>query len=283
MAINNLQLGTPQNYAVSQSQNSGCASNTCSSSVASNNTQCPDHTIKRHDTKPTFKVLIEDCDGPMDLQDENLVLEVNIWFYTKLKAAIDEDDTYFRLVGDIGFDQALVGDIIVMDRTRRPEHMLVTAFDEANKLIQVQRAYSGTTADPWAKGQGMRIFRTMNGPASIESVLEDVTNIDGTTAANQLSESYLIYEWTENDTCLPGCYMLEFKLLKMEEEEEGDGGMSLTAMQCNSSVIPSFTPSWYTPSNFHCGMGTGVEWVRRFPTCGEGFLIMVCDSPTAEM
>lgn len=281
MVINNLQLGTPQNYSVSQG--SGCASNTCSSSsgsTGSNGSQCPDFTIKRHDTKPAFKVLIEDCEGPMDLQDENLVLEVNIWFYTKLKAAIDEDDTYFQFVGNIGFDQALVGDIIVMDRARLPEHMLVTAFDEQNKLIQVQRAYNGTTASSWAKGGGMRVFRSMNAPAEIESITEDVSNIDGTTTANQLSESYLVYEWTENDTCLAGCYMLEFKLLKMVEEEEGT---SMTAMACNSSIIPSFTPSWYTPSNFHCGMGTGVEWVRRFPTCGEGFLIMVCDSPTAEM
>jgi hypothetical protein len=30
-------------------------------------------------------------------------------------------------------------------------------------------------------------------------------------------------------------------------------------------------------------MGTGVEWVRRFPSDGEGFLIKIVDSPTMEL
>ena len=278
MAITNLQLGITQS-----SQSSNCSSNTCSGASSSSGQECPDFTIKRHDTKPDFKVLVEDCDGAMDLQDDNLILEANIWFYAKLKADITEEDTYFRLVNDVGFDQALVGDIIVMDRARLPEHMLVTAFDEKNKLIQVQRAYNGTSASEWSKGDGMRIFRAMNAPAEIESVLEDIQQMDGTTLTDQLVETYLVYEWQENDTCLSGCYLLEYKLLKMEETEPP---ASVSAMQCISEtppIVPTFTPSWYQPSDFHCGMGAGVEWVRRFPTCGDGFLIMVCDSPTAEM
>ena len=53
---------------------------------------CPDFTIKRHDTKPPFKVSVEDCDGPLDLADgtnavvdPNLILEVNIWAKGRLK------------------------------------------------------------------------------------------------------------------------------------------------------------------------------------------------------
>ena len=35
--------------------------------------QCPDFTIRRHDTRPAFQVAAEDCDGPLDLTDEDLV------------------------------------------------------------------------------------------------------------------------------------------------------------------------------------------------------------------
>ena len=44
---------------------------------------CPDFMIKRHDTKPSFKILMEDCDGPMDLT--GLVLEASMWAKAKLK------------------------------------------------------------------------------------------------------------------------------------------------------------------------------------------------------
>jgi hypothetical protein len=34
--------------------------------------------------------------------------------------------------------------------------------------------------------------------------------------------------------------------------------------------------------NYHCELGIGVEWARRFPNDKEGFVIEVTDSPTAE-
>jgi hypothetical protein len=89
---------------------------------------CPDLTIKRHDTKPPFRVSVADCDGPLDLQDESLVLEVNMWAKGRLKAAITDSDTYFALADNIGFEQIMVGDVIVCDRARLPEHMLVIGF-----------------------------------------------------------------------------------------------------------------------------------------------------------
>lgn len=238
---------------------------------------CPDFTIKRHDTKPAFKVALEDCDGVFDLTDETLAAEVNIWAKAKLKSAITASDTYFALADNIGFEQAMVGDIIVMDRVRLPEHMLVTGFDETNKFIQVQRAYNGTQASAWKKGTAMRIFRVMNAPAEIETVLDDVLQVDGTTATDQLVESYLVFEWDSETTCLPGCYWLEFKLLKMIESDEEN--LSMLAV----SVTPSFTPSTYSSATFGCTLGAGVEWVRRFPSEGEGFLIKIVDSPTAEL
>lgn len=236
----------------------------------------PDFCIKRHDTRPAFKVSIEDCDGVFDLSDEDLVLEVNMWAKARLRRAITASDTYFALADNIGFEQAMVGDIIVMDRVRLPEHMLVTAFDETNKLIQVQRGYNGTQAQAWSKGSKMRIFRIMNGPAEIETVLEDVIQVDGTTARDQLVGTFLVFNWDANSTCLPGCYWLEFKLLKMEVS-------SLSIQATGVSIIPSFTPSTYSSATFGCSLGSGVEWVRRFPSEGEGFLIRINESPTQEI
>ncbi len=176
--------------------------------------RCPDFVIKRHDTRPVFKVNINDCDGPLDLT--GLVLEVNMWAIAKLKTDITTTDTYFRLSNDIGFNQVMVGDIIIMDRIRLPEHMLVIGFDENNKLIKVQRGYNGTQVANWKKGSFMRIFRVLNSPGETEMIFEDQLQPDGTVLKDQLVESFLIYEWQPEDTCLPGCFWLEFKLMKMK-------------------------------------------------------------------
>jgi hypothetical protein len=237
---------------------------------------CPDFTIRRHDTRPPFKVAVEDCDGPLDLTD--LVLEANMWAKAKLKAAIDEDDTFFQFADGIGFQQVMVGDIIVIDRVRLPEHMLVLGFDETNKYISVQRGYNGTQAQAFKKGQSLRIFRVMNAPAVTEMELDDIEQVDGTTLTDQIIASFLIYEFQANDTCLPGCYLLEFKLLKMAEN--GSAGMLSTS---TTTVIPSFTDPSLTPEDFGCILGEGVEWVRRFPVTKEGFLIKITDSPTTEL
>lgn len=239
---------------------------------------CPDFTIKRHDTKPAFKVSVEDCDGIFDLTDESLVLEASMWAKAKLRTSITTTDTYFALADNIGFEQAMIGDIIIMDRVRMPEHMLVTAFDETNKLIQVQRGYNGTLPSDWKRGTSLRIFRTIDAAAEIETVFDDIIQADGTTLQDQLIESFLVFEWNENTTCLPGCYWLEFKLLKMQDATAS----MLQDTVSGLAVIPSFTSPSLTPTNFGCIKGAGVEWVRRFPSEGEGFLVKIVDSPTAE-
>lgn len=294
-----------------------------------------------------------------------LIIEANMWALAKLKADLDDTTDYFRLADDIGFEQVMVGDIIVMERVRMPERMLVTGFDEHNKLLKVQRGYHGTTPGHWKKGSKMRIFRILNAPAEAEMVLEDIQNVDGTTDKDVISESYLVYEWQPEDTCLPGCYWFEFKVLKMidmvwylpggywtgdvvtgsdgyfytgatytessvilsYDQVEGkyflphtpwagevhlhtdenyytglvhnDGSVLLnktgipsdlnTAYNQNGatafheiSFIPSFTDESLTPYYFGCVLGEGVEWVRRFPIDGEGFLIKIEFSPSSE-
>ena len=258
----------------------GCSSNTtgCLDKFGCPSGVCPDFVIRRHDTKPSFKVSVENCDGALDLTEDNLVLETNMWAKAKLKSAIVKTDTYFSFADNIGFNQVMVGDIIVMDRIRLPEYMLVTGFDETNNFIQVQRGYSGTSADNWKKGTSLRIFRVMNGVAEIETVLDDIIQEDGTTLEDQVVKTFLVYEWDSNSSCLPGCYWLEFKLLKMNESQSV--GILSTG---TPSIIPSFTPSTFSATNFGCVLGEGVEWVRRFPLDKEGFLIQITDSPTMEL
>lgn len=251
--------------------NNSCGSNSCPDSLGCPADVCPDFVIRRHDTKPSLKLRVEDCDGPLDLTD--LVVESSMWAKGKLKAAITADDTYFSLADNIGFEQAMVGDIIVMNRVRLPEHMLVVAFDETNSLIQVQRGYHGTTASAWKKGASLRIMRYMATTDATEMILQDIPQVDGTTATDQVTDSFLVHEWSAEETCLPGCYYLEFKLLKMTEES------SLGA----AAVDPSFTDPSLIAADFGCSIGAGVEWVRRFPVEGEGLLIQIIDSPTAEL
>lgn len=240
----------------------------CSSDV------CPDFIIKRHSTKPALEVIVKDCNEPIDLEDT--VLEVSMWATGKLKAALTADAEYFALADGIGFEQANVGDIIVVDRARHPEQMLVTAFDEANKYIEVQRGYNGTTADAYKKGTKVRIFRFLNAVGETQMTLRDILQEDGTTEEDVLVESKLIYEWSAADTCLPGCYYLELKLLKML----GTVSSFMGSLSAVPSVVPSFIS--YSPSQIACDLGEGVEWVRRFPEDREGFVIQVVDSPTSE-
>jgi hypothetical protein len=254
--------------------NSVYSSSSCLDEYGCPSGVCPDFTIKRHDTKPAFKVKIEDCDGPMDLT--GLVLEASMWAKSKIKKELAVTDDYLSFADNIGFNQVMVGDIIIMDRPRLPEKMLVEGFDEENKLIKVSRGYQGTTVQKWKKGTGLRILKFSGAAAVTEMDLQDINNLDGTTTQDQLMNSYLIYEWSAQDTCLPGCYYLEFKLIKMTDEEQ-----NLT-MQA-TDIIPSFTDPNLTPADFGCGLGSGVEWVRRFPVSGEGFLIKIYDSITAEL
>jgi hypothetical protein len=232
----------------------------------------PAFCIKRHDTKPALKISVEDCDGVVDLTDESLVLEVNMWAKAKLKKTITAEENYLSFADGIGFNQVMQNDIIIIERTRSPEHMLVTGFDETNKLINVQRAYNGTQAQACNKGDSLRIFRLMDAPAQIESVFEDILQADGTSLSDQLVSTFMVYNWDANSTCLPGCYWLEFKLMKINN----------STPLINSSSI-SFTPSSLTPEDFGCFSGLGVEWVRRFPSSSEGFLISIIDSPTQEL
>jgi len=240
--------------------------------------RCADFSIKRHDIRPSFKITVSDCDGPLDLTD--CLVEVSMWAKAKIKKPTTSTDTYFALADNIGFEQSLVGDIIVMDTIRAPEQMLVTGHDEKNKFVRVQRGYNGTQAIDYKRGTSLKIFRILNAMGSTNIVTEDVEQVDG-TIINELVESQLIYDWVANDTCLPGCYWFEFKLIKMVTTASIMWfSPAETCISTAPSVIPSFVS--IAPADAGCDIGAGVEWVRRFPVEGEGFLIQIFDSPTSE-
>lgn len=243
-------------------------SDECPDALGCPKTRCPDYTIKRNSTRPAFILSVSDCDGPLDLTD--CVAEISMWAKAKIKTKIEVEDTYFSLVNDIGFEQSLVGDIIVVDRARAPEQMLVTGHDEVNKLIRVERGYNGTQIGAYKKNTAIKIFRVLNSIAEINMVEEDIEQIDGTTET-ELTDSQIVYNWQPNDTCLPGCYWLEIKLMKMIVAD-------MWYME-TEPVIPTFVS--VSPTEAGCELGAGVEWVRKFPVSGA-YLVKVDDSPINE-
>ena len=221
----------------------------------------PDFVIKRHDVVPAFIVSVSDCDGPLDLTD--CVVEASMWAKAKLKSSLAATDVSFSLADDIGFEQSLVGDVIVVSRVRSPEFMLVVGHDESSKTISVLRGYQGTTPAAYLKGTRLRLFRMLNSTGEPLVLTESVEQIDGTTQS-VVTDSQLVYNWKPSNTCLPGCYYFEFKLLKISDVPV---------------VIDDVVPSNFSVA---CSMGYAVEWVRRFPVDGDGFLIRIFDSPTSE-
>lgn len=231
-----------------------------------------DFCLKRHDTKPPFKVIVNDCDGPMDLT--GLVLEVSMWAKAKFKKDLATTDTQFQVADNIGFEQVMAGDIIVVSgRVRAPEQMLVTGFDETNSYIQVSRGYHGTPISSFKRGTSIKIFRVLSAPGITEMDLEDVQQIDGSVNRNQITEARLVHEWAPRDTCLPGCYFLEFKLLKMLDSAD-NGTPTHISLPSNPSTASDF--------QLGCTAGVGVDWVRRYPSNTEGYLVRINDSPTNE-
>ena len=155
-----------------------CGTNSnCIDSSGCPTDQCPDFSIKRNDTFPAFKVAVSDCDGPLDLTNEDLTLVASIWGKAKLKAAIDDAETSIAFADNIGFNQIAAGDIIIMDRVRDAEKMLVESFDEESYTITVERGYDGTNASAWSKGDKLRFFRAVDVDAVIETVLENIEQL----------------------------------------------------------------------------------------------------------
>lgn len=238
----------------------------CNTSIA----EMPIYIVKQHSTYPPFKVDVTDCNGEAyDLKD--LVVEAAMWTNAKLKTAIDDTENLIKFADNIGYDSVGPSSILHVSNGRDFERMTIAGFDDVNKVIQVNRGACDTTVRPWAKGSNVKILRFLNSPASSELTYYDRENIDGTITKNVLQRSTLIYEWKPEDVCFIGKYYFEFKVLKMS---------LFTNLNAIDPSTVSITP--VNDVNYHCELGYGVEWARRFPNDKEGFVIEVTSSPTAE-
>jgi hypothetical protein len=211
---------------------SNCQNSTCGSAS--------DFCIKRGDTRPVFRVSVEDCDGVVDLTDANLVLEANMWFKAKLKSDLSSSSSTLSFADNIGFNQVNVGDVILTDRPRNSEKMVVTAIDESAKTLTVERGHDSTDAQDWPRGSLLRVFRFMDQPAQIESVFEQVSSLEG-SVSEELVDTFMVFEFLKEHTLLPGCFLLEFSLAMMEE--------------------------------------TSIAWAKKIPLSSEGYVINIVDSP----
>lgn len=218
----------------------GGSSQGCSSGRVCEST--PDFCVKRGDSRPAFKISVEDCDGAVDISDENLVIEASMWFNAKLKTSVSSSSASISFADGLGFESVAVGDVVVAASPRSPEKMLVTGVDELGKTVTVQRGHDSTSAREWPKGTSLHVFRFVDEPAFAEVVMEEFEEVDG-TVSERLAESFISFEWLPEHTSLPGCYLLEFKLTMMD--------------------------------------GPSVAWTKRMPLSKEGFLINIVDSPTA--
>ena len=207
--------------------NSGCSSS--------------DLCIKKGDTLPSLRVSMTDCDGVVDLTDSNLALEASMWFKAKTKAALSNSQDTIQLADNVGFDTIMIGDVIVTNRSRNREIMLVTGINESSKSISVTRGYEDSQEQSWSKGTELKIFRFRNQTATIESVFEESQSLNG-EISNDLVDTFLVFKWDSNHTAMPGCYLLEFKLFKVDPDT------------------------------------AEVEWIKSIPLSKEGYLINVLDS-----
>lgn len=202
MALSGATIGLGQYYT-----ESSCASqDNCPSNTSA------DLTLKRYDTSPSFRVEISDCDGALDLTDQNLIVEASMWFSTKLKKNISTSDTVVQFADKVGFNQILVGDKLIFQNVRKPETMTVVSIDESTNDITVSRA---DIPSSWKKGSEIKVYRIKDASASIDTVTGDIIDETGATLTDQVIETDLVYNWDVNDTILPGCYYFEFNLVKL--------------------------------------------------------------------
>jgi hypothetical protein len=176
---------------------------------------CPQFTIKQHDTRPSFKVEVTDCNAPIDLA--NLVIEASMWSNAKLKCNLTPDTTVIQFADNVGFQQLNYDTIIQVGDGRLFERMLIDQINDVESTITVFRGQMGTIAVPWKRGTQVKILRFLNNPAVGELVYGNIDQPDGTIINDALVASLLIYDWKPADTCMAGLYFLEFKIMKMTD------------------------------------------------------------------
>jgi hypothetical protein len=208
--------------------------------MACNNNNNYEFLIKRNDTSPSLRYKIFDCDSsPIDLT-EDYTLEASMWSNAKLKKDLDTVNQEILFANNIGFETVSVGTNLLLKTSNSYETLVVTAVDSYNNTITVDRAQLGTDALNWKKGTVIKIIKFINSPATKELVNSTSLNMQGEEETS-LAESYLVYDWLDSDTSLPGDYLFEFKVTKKNPETQV------------------------------------VEWTRKYPAEKEGISVKILD------
>ena len=196
--------------------------------------------IKRNDTSPPLRYKIFDCDSsPIDLT-EDYVIEASMWSNAKLKKDIDTAQEEISFASNTGFNTVGVGSNLLLKTSNSHETLAVTAVDSYNNILTVNRGQLGTDPLNWRKGSVVKIIKFINSPATKELVNSTSLNMQGDEETT-LSESYLVYNWLDSDTALPGDYLFEFKVTKINHDT------------------------------------SATEWTRKYPSDQEGITVKILD------
>ncbi len=196
--------------------------------------------IKRNDTSPSLRYKIFDCDSsPIDLT-EDYTIEASMWSNAKLKKDINTLQQEILFANNTGFETVTVGSNLLLKASNSYETLVVTSVDSYYNTLTVNRAQLGTNALNWKKGTVVKIIKFINSPATKELVNSTSLNMQGEEETT-LAESYLVYNWIESDTSLPGDYLFEFKVTKTNPETQV------------------------------------VEWSRKYPAEKEGIFVKTLD------
>jgi uncharacterized membrane protein len=174
-----------------------------------------DYTIKKNDTKPFIKYLIEKCED-IDLSEENLIITASMWADSTLKNKLTNIDEYLELKNNYNLEAVKQGDYILIKKFNTSEHVIVSSIEETK--INIQRAQLDSTAQNWIKGNEIKIIKFYEVEAEKEIEYNTSLNVKGEEETLPSSQN-LIYKWQEGDTSSSGVFFLEFKVSKVDGEE----------------------------------------------------------------
>jgi hypothetical protein len=163
-----------------------------------------------------------------------------MWSNAKLKKDINTLQQEILFANNTGFETVAVGSNLLLKASNSYETLVVTSVDSYYNTLTVNRAQLGTNALNWKKGTVVKIIKFINSPATKELVNSTSLNMQGEEETT-LAESYLVYNWLESDTSLPGDYLFEFKVTKTNPDTQV------------------------------------VEWSRKYPAEKEGIFVKTLD------
>jgi hypothetical protein len=174
-----------------------------------------DYTIKKNDTKPFIKYLIEKCED-IDLSEENLIITASMWADSTLKNKLTNIDEYLELKNNYNLESVKQGDYILIKKFNTSEHIVVSSIEETK--INIQRAQLDSIAQNWVKGNEIKIIKFYEVEAEKEIEYNTTLNVKGEEETLPSSQS-LVYKWQDGDTSSSGVFFLEFKVSKIDGAE----------------------------------------------------------------